>query len=508
MTATDLDPEANVTRSVAVSTTTQLVARGFDLLVNVAVSLALVRHLGPRGYGDFVVVVTVAGLAGLLAEFGLPKLAVREVSRDPSTAGVVIGTVTVVRLVLAAVAAGIAQLVLLALDASAEVRVATLVAGLLAVSEALMSLVVVFHVSLRQQHEAVARLAANVLKLVLVLALVGADAGLVPLVAAPSATALVAVALAYRTARRRFGLRLSFDRHRIAGLLRDAAPIAPAMLVGVLYLKLDALMVGLLGTRHDVGVYGAAYQPIEYVLLASAVVIGVLFPLLARAQGRDHDRFVRVYRRGVEMLVAAMLPVAVVLSFIAVPLTKVAFEARFADSAGPMIVLGWALILIATNGWQSFTLLAAGRQRVNLAYLSGAVVANVVLDVFLVPWLGPIGAAWGTLLSAALLVVASTFAVRKLASATLAPVGLARVVGANAAPALLIGGGLTVGLAWWASAVLAYATYPLWLLLSGVVDERERRAVWPRHREIDLPALEREEAQTSFVAARAPEGVM
>ena len=287
MTVADQAPEPNVTRSVAVSTSTQLVARGLDLVVNVTVSLALVRYLGPHGYGDYVVVVTVAGLTGLVAELGLPKLAVREVSRDPETAGKVIGTVTVIRLVLAVVAAGLAQLALLALDASAEVRVATLVAGLLAVSEALMSVVVVFHVSLRQQYEAVARSAANVVKLAAVLALVAAGAGLVALVAAPALTAFVAVVLGRRIAVRRFGLRLSFDRSIVRSLLREAAPIAPATIIGVLYLKLDALMVGLLGSRHAVCVYGAAYQPIEYVFLASAVIIGVLFPLLARAQGRD-----------------------------------------------------------------------------------------------------------------------------------------------------------------------------------------------------------------------------
>ena len=50
-------------------------------MVNVAASLLILRYLGPASYGDFVVVVSIVGLAGLLAEFGLPKLAVREVAR-------------------------------------------------------------------------------------------------------------------------------------------------------------------------------------------------------------------------------------------------------------------------------------------------------------------------------------------------------------------------------------------------------------------------------------------
>jgi len=39
------------------------------------------------------------------------------------------------------------------------------------------------------------------------------------------------------------------------------------------------------------GYYGAAYQPIEYLLLASAVVINVLLPQLARAHEGDVIRF-------------------------------------------------------------------------------------------------------------------------------------------------------------------------------------------------------------------------
>ena len=142
---------------------------------------------------------------------------------------------------------------------------------------------------------------------------------------------------------------------------------------------------------------------------------------------------------------AAMLPVAVVLAFTAHPLTEAAFRARFAGSAGPMIVLGWALVLMTLNGWQGFTLLAAGCQRVNLVYLSGAVVANVLLDLVLVPALGPVGAAWGTLVSAGLLVVASTWAVSRLAGATVSAKGVARVVGANLLLAAVMAGAFAAG---------------------------------------------------------------
>ena len=53
--------EQPVARAVAVSTATPLGMHSFDLIANVVVSLAILRHLGPASYGDYVLVMTVTG---------------------------------------------------------------------------------------------------------------------------------------------------------------------------------------------------------------------------------------------------------------------------------------------------------------------------------------------------------------------------------------------------------------------------------------------------------------
>ncbi len=469
-----------VARAVAVSTTAQLIARGFDLLVNVAASLLILRHLGPDRYGDFVVVISVVGLAGLVSEFGLPKLAVREVARDPSTGDELVGTVIWLRLGLCVVAAALAQLALFALHASATVRAATFIAGAQFVGEAFMSVVVVFHVALKQQYEAFVRLIANVVKLIAVILLVLSHAGVVLLVAATTANVLVAAALAWLLAHRRFGLRPTWKRPRAVPLLRASLPIGPAMMIGVLYLKLDALMVAALGTRAAVGVYGAAYQPIEYLFLASAVVVQVVFPLLARERGRDPAAFTRMYRRGTDLILTAVVPVSIVLAISARPLVQAAYRDQYHGSAGPMMLLAVALVFMAVNVWQGLVLLAANRQGANLVYLSLAVVLNVALDVFFIPWLGPSGAAWGTLLSAGFLAVSSTVAVARLADATLAASNLLRVLSANAILGLTVGGLRLLGVNWVLAPMVGGVLYVPALALCGVFDRTELRAILRR----------------------------
>lgn len=473
-------PTGAVARAVAVSASAQFIARAADLLVNVATSLAVLRYLGAVRFGDFVLVVTVTGLAGLLADAGLPKLAVREVARNPSTAGPVIGTVTVIRLVLSVVSLAVAQAALAAMGASEEVHLAALLATTTVVAESLLSVTVIFHVAIRQQNEAAVRLAANVVKLILVAVLMSRDAGLLALVTATTAHLLVASALAWVVSTRSCGLRPSFDRSIVRPLLQGALPMAPIMLLGVIYLKLGLLMVGLLAARHTLGIYGAAYQPIEYLFLVSAVIVGVLFPLVARAYATDHEQFVHVYQVGVDVIVAAMLPVSIGLMIVAHPLVRLMYGDDFAGAGAPMLLLALALVPMTVNAWQGFALVAAGRAATVVRYLAVALAMQITLDLVLVPRLSAVGAAWAALASSVLLLSMSTRTVARAESARPRVSRLARLGGANASFALLLGVPILLDAQWVAALAVAVLAYPAMLLAFKVTSVADVRSALRR----------------------------
>jgi O-antigen/teichoic acid export membrane protein len=470
-------------RAVAVSTSTQLAARGVDLLVNAITSIAVLRYLGPAGFGDFILVVTITGLTGLLADLGLPKVAVRRVAQEPSTAGPVIGTVTLMRLILCFGSLAVGQGVLTVMGAAADVHLAALVATTTVIAESLLSVTVVFHVAVRQQNEAAVRLTANVVKLAVVALLVFAHAGLVALVAATNANLLIAAGLAWWVSAHSFGLRPSIDKTLVPELLRDVLPVAPIMLVGVIYLKLGTLMVALLAARSALGIYGAAYQPIEYLFLASAVIVGVLFPLAARAHARDTLQFISIYQLGIDVLVAVILPASVILVMFGRPICRLLYGSGFGGAATPVMVLGAALVPMAVNAWQGFVLVAAGKASVAVRYLLLAVAVQGLADAVLVPAAGVVGAAWGVLGSSILLVVMSTAAVYHAERAPLAAGRLVQVCSANG----LLTGVLVIltvlGLAWLPTLAIGSLTYPLLLVLCRVTAIRDVRSIFrsPQH---------------------------
>ncbi|MGH2704375.1 MAG: oligosaccharide flippase family protein [Actinomycetota bacterium] len=489
-TAPSVPPSPQLARDVAVSAGTQLGARVLHLGLNLVSSLVIVRSMGPSSYGRYVLVITLATFLGLLADFGLAKLAVREIARDPGAEPEVLGTTILLRLALAAVAAALVQAGLAALSAPGEVRAAGAVASALFVTESLLSLVVTFHVRMKQQYEALVRVVMEALETGLVIWLVARSASLVQLVAAPVVGATAGVVIAGWAVRRRFGVRLRFDARLARRLMAAALPVGPALLLGAAYLKLGGVILAARATPREVGIYGAAFQPIEYLLLATAVLINVLYPLLARWHGAEPGTFLAVYRRGSEWLLAATLPVPILLAFTAGPVVSFVFEPRFAASAGPLRLLSVALVLMSVSAWQSFVLLAGGRQRVALVYDGVALAFTGLLGVLLVPSLGAAGAAIATLAGSLVVAAWSTIASSRLLGATLDGQGLARVGAAGAGLAVTMAVLRGAGVTWWAAMVVAAASYPMWLRLAGILKTGELRAMLSRHPAAPTPVGE------------------
>lgn len=470
----------SVARGVAISTGAQLGARGIHFLLNVVSSLALIRYLSPEGYGELVLVYTMTSLIGLISDFGLFKLAVREASRDGDAEGRVIGTTVVARLLLSLLAAGATQIFLAVMGATSEIRLAAGVFSLMFVTEALLTVVVSFHIRLEQQYEAFVRVAGELIETILILWLISRGAGLVPIVAAPVIGGLVAVSAAWLLATRRAGIRPAFGFGQLKYLLREALPIGPALIIAAIYLKLGAFGLILLRPTREVGLFGAAFQPIEYLLLASAVLINVLFPVLVRYEKSDKAKFVHTYQRGAEALVAALLPTAVLLTASGPAIVRFAFGADYLEAASPLVVLAWALPLLVISVWNGFLLLALDRQIITFRYQAVALAAGLAAHAVLIPTLGLVGAALGTLATALVVSTLSTAAVVATGASQGLWLRLGRIMVANALLIAVYTSLHHAGLSWWVAAVVAGSLYPIWLLVLRVVSVASLRGLTRR----------------------------
>lgn len=464
------------TRGVAVSTASQLVAKVVHLVTNVVSSVALIRYLSPVGYGDLVLVMTVTVLVGLLADLGLNKLAVREILQRDDAEGAVVGSLVAARVVLALAAIGLVQLVLAVLGTTGEVRLAGAIASAGFVAEAALGIVVVFHVRLEQHYEAAVRVVAEVVETGLVLVLIALGATLPVLVAAPVVGLAIGAGLALVLARRRSRLRLRVDGAVVRRLLRFSLTVGPALLLGVLYLRVDTFLLAALRPADEVGIYGAAFQPMEYLLLGTAVLINVLFPILARCHGTDPARFARVYHGGVEGVIGSLLPVPVLLLVLAPAMVETVYGPGFAPSARPMQILAWSMVALALSVWHGFVLLAVDRQRDAVVYNAVALTFSVCGNLALIPRYGYLGAAAATAATAALVVGLSLRAVHRAGIPLPGPGRIARI-GAAALGAAVVARVLAPLWPWWVVLPVALGAYAALLVGAGTVSPSDVRGL-------------------------------
>ena len=401
-------------RRVMIATSAQLGVKAAHLVLNVLSTLIVIRYLPPDAFGVYVIVLTTSLLAGLVGEFGLPKLAVREIMRRPDDRDAILGTVIGLRFAFAAVGTVVSQVVLLVVGASTTAHVAALIAAGTLWFDVLYTIIVVTHTEMRQQVEALLRLLMEIVEIVVLVVLVRAEASLALLFLAPVAGAATGAVGAQVVARRRFGVRPHFAKEQAIPLLREACVIGPTVIIGVAYLKADGLILATRRPTSEVAAYGAAAQPIEYLFLASAVVIGVIFPLLAKAfaDGRS-DRFWSSYRIGTQCLLCGSLFVPVTVALSGASIVDVAYSGKYPGAATPLLVLSIAFVLMVGNGWRSFVLLAAGQQAVTLRYDLAACVVALVSGLLLVGRFGATGAASATLATAAFVTIASIVAVNR-----------------------------------------------------------------------------------------------
>lgn len=299
-------------------------------------------------------------------------------------------------------------------------------------------------------------------------------AGSAPPLAAAIGT-LISGIVALRLARSVFqdGPR-STNRPAQPGLLRESLPVAAYDFLNVALMRLDVVMLGLFIGRapgvtiQTVGVYTAAVEIAGGLRKVSQVFTPIFIPVVAEQLAAGHRRDAeRSYAYIARWMLAVLLPAVAVLSFAGAALLRL-FGPGFEQGATWVGITAAACALNAFVGLGE-TILLVTRPRWNVINTTVAAIAAVVLNGWLIPIYGPLGAAFGMLLPYALQGVLRGVEISTLLGWELPWKALARpwMVAAIALGPALLGRvfitGVTGGLV--ASAVFLVVYVAAWLVL-------------------------------------------
>ena len=210
----------------------------------------------------------------------------------------------------------------------------------------------------------------------------------------------IGLLLAYLSMSPRAGVhRWSVDRQLIVALVRESWPYLLSTTAIILYMKIDVVMMGYLSTNSETGIYSLAQKLSEVLYVVPVVLIDSTYPALAR---RFLDSGKREGQHGqmlFDLAVGGSLLATLVALALAGSMIEIVFGAGYGRSVDIFYLHAWSCIAVAMNSARYRWLAVVGLQRHAPTVTIVGLVANVALNLVLIPAMGAMGAAIATLVS-------------------------------------------------------------------------------------------------------------
>lgn len=369
------------------------------IVLALTVGAWVARYLGPHDYGTLAYLGALTGLFAPLVDLGLREIAIREMSLRPGEHGEILGSAIVLR-VLGAVLAATAALGVVAMVEGDDSRM------LIAIPLVLAMCISCFDawewpalVAGDNRAVAVVRCVLLALSAGIRIVLIWNEAPIMAFAWAAFIEAALLIVGLFAVGRLKFGVSLQSSWRVARQLIAWSWPLAISSAMVMVYMRIDMLMLEQMSNMHEVGQYAVAMRLAESwyfvpMALAAAAQAGIV---RAFAVSREQFQFelLRLFR----IMHLLGLGAGAALSALSPFIISVLFGAQYTDAAWPLAISAFAGWMVGLGVARSIFLTTVGRTRFHTWSVFLGAATNVLLNLFLIPEFGAVGASIATLSS-------------------------------------------------------------------------------------------------------------
>jgi O-antigen/teichoic acid export membrane protein len=429
----DLTPQqGSEARVVASNTMWRLVAFLARAVAGLVATILVARVEGPAALGVFQLALTITLLASFAVALGLPKMLVREIARHPDQGPRWLETSLFVVL---ASGAGATALIIMGTHVlggrTTVVPVLGLAGAALAFDAAARVLFGLFWARERMHLEA-ATTCLQELAFVggTVLALTtghGVPGVMLAYLLSRTLGALIGWLLASRLVGTPLLPRLG--RGAVRPLLRRTMPFAVDDALSLAYIRVDAVLLGILQGTTAVGLYQAAANLVIYLNILPRMLNFSLYARMSQAWPVDPAALRRLRDASLRLIGAFGVPLMVGSLLLAPEIIRTIYGPEFDDAIAAFRLLALVIPIRMLGHTLGTALTAVDRQTHRMWAVAGAAITNVVLNLYFIPRWSYMGAAVVTVITELGLFLTYAALLRRVA-------GRARAVSALSLPAV------------------------------------------------------------------------
>lgn len=376
----------------------------------VALSLFSIRliteYLGQEGFGKYATVLAFFAFFTAIADLGLGSVTAREISRKGADEGKILGNVIALRLFSSIGILLLAPIILWFFDYSADVKIGIGIAALATVFSTLSFVLNgIFQKNLAMDRVAMIEFLGKLLQVGLIVLIVRQDYGFLAiactLIASLSFNALAALTLSRRYAT----FRLQFDFPFWKRFLRESFPMGVTAIITFAYFKMDTILLSVLQSNAQVGIYNVAYKIMENLIFFPAMLSGLILPLLSRFIFTERKRFEEIADKTFKVFSIIIVPIIIGTWFLAYDIIAIVAGPEFEASAPVLRILIFSLGCIFFGSYLTMLLVVSNLQKKLMQVLVFVAIFNIGLNLFLIPRYSYVGSAFTALMTEGLVVL-------------------------------------------------------------------------------------------------------
>jgi len=369
-------------------------------------TIFLARSLGPSNFGIHVFGLTAFGLVSTLTDFGYNRLLTREVAKDKRQMDIFLGNIISLSLFWSVISAIFIGYLMFLIDSDVLRRSASMIFILTIIPNTLAATLLA-SLSALEKFKSVAistvflSLAVTILGTISIIVFKSGVIGIA--ITFLIAHIILFSFLLFCSIKNKFKIKFLYDFNFWQKTFKQSLPYGILTILGLLYFKIDTILLTVLKGNEITGYYGASYRFLESVHFIPASVMMVLFPVMSRLHKGSVFELKKLYLRSMLTLGVVSIPVFLFLLVFAEVIITTLYGNMYQPSIAVLKILSVAVIFMFLHVPGAHLLFATEKYLKTVVVLSVfTVLLNIVLNLIFIPRYGILAASIITVISEAI----------------------------------------------------------------------------------------------------------
>ncbi len=420
---------------VARNTIIQILGKAASTVLGLFAIGLITRQLGEFGFGEYTTIITFISFFAIVGDLGLTLVTAQMISKKNADEDRILSNLFTLRLLSALAFLGAAPLAAYFFPYGEAVKFGIVLSVLIFIFPALNQILVgLFQKHLCMEKVAIAEVVGRAVLLIGIILSNHPGYGLNGILSVSIIAGFFNFYALWLFAGKLAKIRPAYDLAIYREIISRSWPIAVTITFNLLYLKTDTLILSVLKSMNEVGIYGAAYKIIEVLGTVPFMFAGIILPILTMAwTAGKKDEYAQVLQRSLDLMIILALPLMVGTQFVAEKVVVLVAGPEFSESALALKILVLAAGSLFIGCIPAHAVIAIDRQKkIISAYIFTAVTSVIGYLVFIPPY-SYVGAAWMTVYSETVIALFSFYVIWKHSAFRLKPAVLAKTILASLA---------------------------------------------------------------------------